>query len=170
MFLPLDETVTDAVLDGLLDVARSNPEFLATHEGSADEPGRFDRGMLERDLAVAALDPDRSSYAILRADDGTVVGWADVLDRHPRDEVPWIGLLEIHAGHQRQGYGREAAAALAEDQRSRGRTRLRVGVDEGNEAAAAFWAGLGYRQVDVRQRPSPSGVLRVSVLELDLVG
>jgi ribosomal protein S18 acetylase RimI-like enzyme len=169
-FVALDESVPDGVLDGVLAVALSNPEFLATHEGSAGEPGHHDRSMLERDLAVSALDPDRHSYALVLADGGTVVGWADVLDRHPRDGVPWIGLLEIHGDHHRRGYGRQAAAALAAHQRSRGETRLRVGVDEGNDAAAAFWASLGYREVDVRERPSPSGPLSVSVLELSLDG
>lgn len=168
-FVALDETVPDDVLDGVVAVALSNPEFLATHEGSAHEPGHYDRSMLERDVAVAAMDPDRHSYALLLTG-GTVVGWADVLDRHPRDEVPWIGLLEIHREHQRHGYGRAAAEALAEQQRSRGQRRLRIGVDEGDEAASAFWASLGYREVDVRERPSPAGPMAVSVRELDLDG
>jgi len=123
-FVPLDESVPDDVLDGVLAVALSNPAFLATHEGSANEPGHYDRSMLERDLAVSALDPERHSYALMQADGGTVVGWADVLDRHPRDQVPWIGLLEIHGHHHRRGYGREAAAALAAHQRSPGQTLI----------------------------------------------
>jgi GNAT superfamily N-acetyltransferase len=167
-FVPLDDDAPDSVLDGLLEVAQSNPDFLATHEGSGGEPGHYDRAMLERDLAVAALDPARHGYALVLADSAAVVGWADVLDRHPRDGVPWIGLLEVHRDHQRRGYGREAALALAAHQRSRGRARLRVGVDEGNPTASAFWSSLGYREVDVRERPSPGGPLRVFVLEVDL--
>ncbi len=167
-FVPLDESVSDDVLDGVVAVALSNPAFLASHEGSADGPGRFDRSMLERDLAGAALDPDRHCYAIVLTAGGPVVGWADVLDRHPRDGVPWIGLLEVHGDHHRRGYGRAAADALAEQQRFRGETRLRVGVDEGNDSASGFWASLGYREVDVRERSSPSGRLSVSVRELDL--
>lgn len=167
-FVPLDESVPDDVLDGVVAVALSNPAFLASHEGSADGPGRYDRSMLERDLAVAALDRDRHSYAVVLAAGGQVVGWADVLDRHPRDGVPWIGLLEIHGDHHRRGYGREAANALAEQQRARGETRLRVGIDEGNDPASGFWSSLGYREVDVRERSSPSGRLSVSVRELDL--
>ncbi|HEY5186456.1 MAG TPA: hypothetical protein VIM19_16505, partial [Actinomycetes bacterium] len=58
-----------------------------------------------------------------------------------------------------------AATPWTKDQ---GQTRLRIGVDERNDAASEFWASLGYREVDVRQRPSPSGPLSVSVRELDL--
>jgi RimJ/RimL family protein N-acetyltransferase len=165
--LVIEEAGPDDV-EGLLAVALSNPEFLATHEGSAGEPGRYDRSMLERDLAVAELDPSRHPLVVRRAQGGEVVGWAEVLDEHPRDGVPWIGLLELRADVHRQGLGREAARALADWYRERGIARLRLGVDDGNVAAAAFWRSLGYRSVDRRERPSPLGTLGVDVLELSL--
>jgi RimJ/RimL family protein N-acetyltransferase len=154
-------------VEGLLAVALSNPAFLATHEGSDGEAGRYDQSMLERDLAVADLDPLRHPL-VLRRPDGEVVGWAEVLDEHPRDGVPWIGLLELRSDVHRQGLGREAAEALAGWYRERGVERLRLGVDDGNDVAAAFWRYLGYRLVDRRERPSPQGPLGVDVLELDL--
>ena len=154
-------------VEGLLAVALSNPQFLATHEGSGGEPGAYDRSMLERDLAVAGLDPLRHPLVVRRTD-GEVVGWAEVLDEHPRDGVPWIGLLEMRADVHRQGLGREAAEALAGWYAARGSTALRLGVDHGNDAAAAFWRSLGYRPVDRRERPSPQGPLGVEVLELAL--
>jgi GNAT superfamily N-acetyltransferase len=164
--LALAEAGPDDVV-GLLAVALSNPAFLATHEGSGGDPGAFDRSMLERDLAVADLDPQRHSL-VVRRHDGEVVGWADVLDEHPRDGVPWIGLLELRADVHRQGLGREAAEALARWYADCGASALRVGVDDGNDAAAAFWRSLGYRPVDRRERPSPVGLLGVEVLELSL--
>ena len=160
--------VREEDLDGLLAVALSNPAFTGHAEGSDGVPGLFDRGMLERDLAVAALDPARHPLAVRRRDDDRVVGWADVLEEHPRDRVPWIGLLELHADVQRQGYGREAALALAGWARDRGAPALRVGVDEGNDVGHAFWTSLGYVEVDRRERRVPSGPLAVAVLELRL--
>ena len=160
--------VDEQDVDGLLAVALSNPRFTGHAEGSDGIPGLFDRGMLERDLAVAELDPARHPLAVrLRADD-RVVGWADLLEHHPRDGVPWIGLLELHADVQRQGYGREAAGALAQWARERGAPALRLGVDDGNDAALAFWTSLGYVEVDRRERRGPSGPLAVAVLELRL--
>jgi GNAT superfamily N-acetyltransferase len=165
--LVLDEPDDDD-LAGILDVALSNPDFLATHEGSAGEPGRYDADMLARDLALADADPARHVLVIRARDDGAVVGWADTLDRHPRDDVPWIGLLELHADQQGRGLGREAAEALADWYRSQGASGLRLGVDDGNERAAAFWRALGYAPVDRRERDSPSGRLAVDVLEIPL--
>jgi RimJ/RimL family protein N-acetyltransferase len=165
--LVLDEPSEDD-LPGLLAVAQSNPDFLATHEGSAGEAGRYDIDMLARDLAVAQMDPERHALVIRRRDDGAVVGRADTLDRHPRDLVPWIGALELHADAQRGGLGREAAEALADWYRSQGEARLRLGVDDGNDRAAAFWEALGYVNVDRRERDSPLGRLGVDVLELAL--
>jgi GNAT superfamily N-acetyltransferase len=158
----------DADLAGLLDVTLSNPELLATHEGSGGEPGRYDLDMLARDLSLGDADPARHVLVIRDRDGGAVVGWADTLDRHPRDDVPWIGLLELHADRQRRGLGREVAEVLADWYRSQGESRLRLGVDDGNERAAAFWRALGYEQVDRRERDSPMGRLGVDVLELRL--
>ena len=155
-------------LDALLAVALSNPSFTGHAEGSDGVPGLFDLGMLERDLAVAALDPARHPLTVRRRSDDRVVGWADVLEDHPRDGVPWIGLLELHADVQRRGYGREAAGALAQWARDRGAPALRLGVDDGNDAALAFWSSLGYVEVDRRERRGPAGPLAVAVLELAL--
>ncbi len=157
--------VTNDDLDGLLAVALSNPEFLATHEGSDGDPGGFNRDMLERDLSVAALDPARHPLSVRLRDTDEVVGWAEVLDEHPQDRLPWIGLLEIHADRHRQGLATEAAAAIVGWARDRGAAALRLGVDDRNDAAAAFWATHGFFPVDQRQRASPLGTLGVTVLE-----
>lgn len=165
--LVLDEPRRDD-LPGMLAVALSNPDFLATHEGSAGEVGRYDIGMLARDLAVAQSDPQRHALVIRRQEDGAVVGRAETLDVHPRDQVPWIGLLELHADVHGQGLGREAAHALEDCYRAQGQTRLRLGVDDGNDGAVSFWQALGYEPVDRRERDSPAGRLGVVVLELRL--
>jgi RimJ/RimL family protein N-acetyltransferase len=162
--------VAEQDLDGLLDVALSNPQFTNSHEGSDGEPGRFDRDMLERDLAVAWIDPGRHPLVLRRkSDPSQVVGWAEVLDEHPHDHVPWIGLLEVHQQEQRSGYGREAVAAIVEWARANGASALRLGVDVGNTAAQAFWKSLDFRHVDQRQRSGPSGTVLVAVMELRLV-
>jgi GNAT superfamily N-acetyltransferase len=117
--------------------------------------------MLERDLAVAWLDDARHPLAVRRRAEG----WAEVLDDHPLDRVPWIGLLEVHRDEQRRGYGREAVHALVAWARGRGAPALRLGVDDGNDGAAAFWRALGFGEVDRRQRRGPEGVVGVTVLE-----
>jgi GNAT superfamily N-acetyltransferase len=156
-------------IEGLLSVALSNPDFTGDHEASGGEPGRFDRDMLERDLAVAWIDPTGHPLVLrTKEEPARIIGWAEVLDEHPRDHVPWIGLLEVHQREQRSGYGREAVAALVDWARNRGAPALRLGVDEGNGRALAFWQSMGFRHVEERDRVGPSGRLTVSVLELPL--
>jgi L-amino acid N-acyltransferase YncA len=111
------------------------------------------------------MDPARHPLVLRRRSDGRVVGWAEVLDEHPRDGVPWIGLLQVHGQEQRRGLGREAAEALVGWAAARGATVLRVGVDEGNTAGAAFGQALGFSAVDERERVGPDGPVRVTVLE-----
>lgn len=166
----LIEDATEQDVAGLLQVALSNPEFTGDHEGTDGEAVRFDRDMLERDLAVAWTDPARHPLVLRdRSDPTRIIGWAEVLDEHPRDRVPWIGLLEVHRQDQRRGYGREAAAALAAWARTGGAAAVRVGVDAGNDAGLAFWSSAGYSEVDQRERVSPAGRVGVTVLELRLV-
>jgi GNAT superfamily N-acetyltransferase len=156
-------------VDGLLSVALSNPDFTGDHEASGGEPGRFDRDMLERDLAVAWIDPARHPLVLRTKEEPTrVIGWAEVLDERLRDHVPWIGLLEVHQREQRSGYGREAVDALVDWPRNRGAPALRLGVDEGNDRGFAFWQSMGFRHVEERERAGPSGRIAVSVMELPL--
>lgn len=157
-------------VDGLLDVALSNPEFTAAHEGSDGEAGHFDRAMLERDLLVAWMDPARHPLVLRdKSNPSRAIGWAEVLDEHPRDHVPWIGLLEVHGQEQRKGYGREAVGALVEWARADGAPALRLGVDEANAMGLAFWQSMGFRVVDHRERVGPAGCTGVDVMELRLV-
>ena len=88
-----------ATANGLLAVAVSNPGFTGDHVGSGGEPGQFDRDMLERDLAVAWMDP--MTHPLVLRDKrapASLIGWAEVLKDHPRDHLPRIGLMEVHAG------------------------------------------------------------------------
>lgn len=166
--LVMTEAAEDDV-DDLLVVALSNPDFTGDHEGSGGEPGLFDRDMLERDLAVAWMDAARHPLVLrTKCDPVRVIGWAEVLDEHPRDHVPWIGLLEVHSQEQRQGYGREAVSALTAWARAGGAPALRLGVDEGNDAGLAFWQSMGFSVVDQRERVGPSGRIGVTVMEVRL--
>ncbi len=164
--------ITEAVdndVDALLAVALSNPEFTGHQEGSAGEPGRFDRGMLERDLAVASVDPARQPLMLGdRTDDGRAVGWVEVLDEHPRDGVPWIGLPEVHQQEQRKGYRTEAVAALLEWARSAGAPALRLGVDEGNRSGFVLDPVGLPRAGRTGTGRSPTRPLRVAVMEIGL--
>lgn len=157
--------VTTKDHDALLEVALSNPCFLATHEGTGGTAGGYDRSMLERDLAVAELDPLRCPLVVRLRENGQVVGRAEVLTEHPRDHLPWIGLVEPHADHQGQGYGAEATRSLLDWARGNGVGAVRLGVDDGNDKAYAFWTRQGFTRVDRRTRTSPAGDLGVTVLE-----
>jgi RimJ/RimL family protein N-acetyltransferase len=124
------EPAVECDMDALLEVYLSHPEVLELTEGSAGAAGHFDRGMLERDLAMADLDPEETAVALLAGE--RPVGVLVWRERHPERGIPWIGLCMIDAGVERRGYGREALAGLLA------------------HGAGAGWREVGMGAVDAR--------------------
>jgi RimJ/RimL family protein N-acetyltransferase len=159
----------DGDLDALLAVRLSNPERLLRTEGLAGQPGRYDRGLVERDLLMAAFDPERELLALrLRGAgaSGPVIGLVDLLVTNLSDQHPWLGAVEIAAGRQRNGYGREAArAAIAYlAGRNAGGAPVRAVIDSDDVVALAFAGSCGFTAREV-----PAGlVLRGDQVLLEL--
>ena len=107
----------------LLDVHLSNQAYLDLTEGSAGVAGAYDRGMLERDLAMSAMTPGRHTCALRLRQRGTCVGVLDWIDENPNDGAPWIGLVMVHAGHQRTQRGFCSASAVESPSLRRARMR-----------------------------------------------
>jgi RimJ/RimL family protein N-acetyltransferase len=160
--------VEEADIDAVLAVYLSNPEVLAVTEGSSGEAGRYDRGMLERDLWLSELDTARHTAGLFLHDDGACVGVLDWLDRNPDDDSPWIGLVMVHSGHRRRGYGREAVLGLLAEGRSQGWTRARAAALADDPATLGLLHDVGMREVDRRHRAFAAGERSLVVLEVEL--
>ena len=87
----------------MLEVFTSNPAYLEVMEG----PAGYSLGQLARDWQVAQMS-GRTMLCIRRRADLAVVGVAELLDSHPDDGCPWLGLLIIRRDQQRRGYASEA--------------------------------------------------------------
>ena len=155
-------------LPEVLDVYLSNPAYLELAEGSGGVPGAYDRGMLERDLAMSSLTPGRHTAVLRLRDGGTCVGVLDWLDQNPNDGAPWLGLIIVHARHQHLGLGSEAIAGLAHYGRAAGWKRLREGVIDGNEAGMALAVAAGMREIERKPHTIAAGPCTLAVMELDL--
>jgi len=152
----------------LLDVYLSNPAYLELTEGSGGVAGAYDRGMLERDLAMSTLTPGRHTAVLRLRDDGACVGVLDWMDENPNDGAPWLGLIMIHADRQHLGLAGEAVAGLAEHGRAAGWTRLREGVLEGNDAGMALARSAGMDEVERKRHRVAAGDRDLAVMELAL--
>jgi RimJ/RimL family protein N-acetyltransferase len=158
------EPAGDDDLPGLLDVYLSNPEYLAMTEGSGGEPGHYDLGMLERDVAIARMTPGRRLLALRLRATGRIVGLLDWVDESSSDGFPWLGLVLVHADSKRVGLATEAVEALLGELAAVGLAAMRAGVLPGNDAGAGFTRALGFARVE--ERPFRSAVAdHVTVLE-----
>ncbi|MDI1462066.1 GNAT family N-acetyltransferase [Catellatospora sp. KI3] len=100
---------------------------------------------IEEDLAT----PGVEVFAV-GADRGAPTAVVNLLAEHPRDGLPWIGLLLVDADRHGTGLGTAAAREVHDLLRGRGRTAVRLAVLENNPVAFAFWTSLGYTEVDRR--------------------
>jgi RimJ/RimL family protein N-acetyltransferase len=160
--------VQERDLDGLLAVYLSHPETLAVTEGSAGEAGRYDRGMLERDLWMSEIDPARHTAGLFLRDGGACIGVLDWVDENPNDGWPWVGLVMVHAGHTRRGYGSEALRGLIEHGRAAGWTGVRAAAPAGTAAVLALLESAGLHEIERRMHRFAAGDRSVVVCERQL--
>ncbi|MFD9466095.1 GNAT family N-acetyltransferase [Streptomyces sp. NPDC060027] len=125
----------------------SNPEYCRA-AGEYD-PERVPADSVEADLREEA-DTEGCEVLLARDEQDRIVGLLCLLDRHPTDGHPWIGLLLVHGSLHRLGLGRRLASLVEERFRHEGRDGLRLAVLENNPAALAFWSSLGWHEIDRR--------------------
>ncbi|WP_435243802.1 GNAT family N-acetyltransferase [Streptomyces cucumeris] len=129
------------------DLYASNPGYCRT-AGEYD-PEHLPTERLEADLREEA-EGEGCEVLLARERHGRLVGLVCLLDRHPTDGFPWIGLLMVHGDLHRQGMGRRLTAVVEERLRERRHRGVRLAVLENNPSATAFWSSLGWREIDRR--------------------
>jgi ribosomal protein S18 acetylase RimI-like enzyme len=140
-------TLTGAELDSLDEICRSQSAYWRA-SGDQD-PEAMTRASIEAMLRDGA-EAEGCETVVARDSAGRVIGFAELLLRHPEDGHPWIGLLLVDRGQGRQGHGRAIATAVEARFRAEGATAVRLGVLAANTEAQPFWRALGYQQIDLR--------------------
>ncbi|MER0446828.1 GNAT family N-acetyltransferase [Streptomyces sp. Edi4] len=131
----------------VVDLYASNPEYCRAAGEYDPENVRADR--VEADLREEA-GTDGCDVLLARDAQGQLVGLLCLLDRHPTDGCPWIGLLLVHGSRHRKGIGRSLVGLVEDRFRGRHRNGVRVAVLENNPSALTFWSGLGWQEIDRR--------------------
>ena len=133
-----------------IDIYATNPVYFRA-AGDYD-PDHITAEAVEADLRDD-VDAAGSDVLVARDEDGAAVGMMCLLDRHPTDGHPWIGLLLVHGRlhGQGQGLGRRLADLIEERFRGEDREGLRLAVLENNPSALAFWSTLGWQEIDRRK-------------------
>ncbi|MFB8212686.1 GNAT family N-acetyltransferase [Streptomyces sp. NPDC056010] len=126
----------------------SNPAYWRA-AGEYD-PGDIQVEAVEADLR-AEIAAEGGEVLVGRDGEGRLVGVVCLLGRHPKDGLPWIGLLIVDGHSRRTGIGRRLAGLVEERFRGEGRSGIRLAVLENNPDALAFWTSLGWQEIDRRR-------------------
>jgi RimJ/RimL family protein N-acetyltransferase len=119
-----------------------------------------DPGYTERITGYPPGSSDAQSLLMMRPDNlpenskvvlgawaaGELVAVVDLLRGYPNDRTAFIGLLEVHGRHQRQGLG-AASYGLTEQYVANAWPeieKLRLAVVDTNAEAARFWMVMGF--------------------------
>ncbi|MEU8825675.1 GNAT family N-acetyltransferase [Streptomyces sp. NPDC048636] len=129
------------------DLYASNPEYCRAAGEYDPECVPVDR--LEDDLRQEAA-TDGCEVLLARDAHGELIGLLCLLDRHPVDGLPWIGLLMVHGRLHRRGVGRQLAAIVEDRFRQRRHNGVRLAVLENTTWALTFWESLGWQEIDRR--------------------
>ncbi|MGW2591004.1 N-acetyltransferase family protein [Streptomyces sp. NPDC001515] len=139
---------TPEEIEGIVALYASNPEYCRA-SGEYD-PEDVDAERVEADLREEAA-AEGSEVLVARDAEGRLAGLVCLLDRHPGDGLPWIGLLLVGGAFHRTGIGRRLVGMVEERFRGEGRRGIRLAVLENNPAALAFWTSLGWEEIDRRR-------------------
>ncbi len=97
---------------------------------------------------LSRLPEIRYQWLLRATGSGDMVGVAELGFVHPRDQIPWIALLELASWHHAKGLAREAAQHLEDLVALRGYRRVGLNVLTANARALGFWQRLGYQRED----------------------
>ncbi|MET7981885.1 MULTISPECIES: GNAT family N-acetyltransferase [unclassified Streptomyces] len=125
----------------------SNPEYCRA-AGEYD-PENIPADKVEADLREEA-GTEGCEVLLARDEPDRIVGLVCLLDRHPTDGHPWIGLLLVHGGLRRQRIGSRLAGLVEERYRREGRDGIRLAVLENRPESLAFWNSQGWQEIDRR--------------------
>ncbi|MFD6415161.1 GNAT family N-acetyltransferase [Streptomyces sp. NPDC060194] len=131
----------------VVDLYASNPEYCRASGEYDPEDVRADR--VEADLREEAGTEGREVLGV-RDGLGRLVGLVCLLDRHPADGYPWIGLLLVHGSRRGTGVGRFLVERIEDRFRGEDRGGVRLAVLESNPSALGFWSSQGWREIDRR--------------------
>ncbi len=99
-----------------------------------------------RELLWIVADGERVGLAMVR----TMDDWPDATSR-----VAEVAEFYVVPSHRRRGIGRAAVESLLAEHRRRGTALVEAAILRDNDAAHAFWAGLGFvvQSLQTARRP-----------------
>ena len=133
--------LTEEDLPAMLRVAQSNPLF---YQYMQPDPTLENLAESMRALPPRRTMPDKYFFGWF--DGERIVGIMDLITRHPRQEMAFIGWFILDAAYQGRGLGRQLTGRVFTMLAQQGFTEVRLGRIKGNPQSEAFWHACGFEE------------------------
>lgn len=151
--------VTEKDFEDLVEVYNSNPVYLEISEGTP----KITVEAVKRDHEESLSFENGYSVAIREKGASKVIGVAQFIQRNPRDNNPWLGLIMLHKEKQKLGYAREFFEILLTWYQDNGFSSLHLGVLEKNQEVIPFYERIGFVRYGERETPKLGKVICMSL-------
>jgi RimJ/RimL family protein N-acetyltransferase len=121
--------------------------------------------MLRADWETAASTEGRNMLALRDRVTRELVGVIEHLDVNPNDGHPWIGLIMVSSGRQREGLAAEAMLAVCDHVHLNWASPMRIGVIDENQAGLRLAVSLGFEQYGETVQDLGGGERRLVLLQ-----
>jgi RimJ/RimL family protein N-acetyltransferase len=121
--------------------------------------------LLRADWESARDTDGRHMLALRDRETGEPVGVLEYLEINPNDGHPWIGLIMVSAGRQREGLAAEAMEAVCNLIGLNWASPIRLGVIDENHAGLALAVALGFEPYGETVQDIGAGDRRVVLMQ-----
>jgi len=133
--------LTEADLPEMLRVAQSNPLF---YQYMRPDPTLENLAESMQALPPRRTMPDKYFFGWFAGNQ--LIGIMDLITRHPRQDMAFIGWFILDAAWQGKGLGKRLAGDVLSLLAAEGFREVRLGRIKGNPQSEAFWHACGFKE------------------------
>ncbi|MBF0363764.1 MAG: GNAT family N-acetyltransferase [Oligoflexia bacterium] len=106
-----------------------------------------EQALINGDLPPNGVRKCYQHKSIFSKENNELIGYMELYNGHPQENIYYIGTLYINSDHQKRGCGKEIVEEIFRNITLQSFSAIRLGVDIKNWPALYFWYSLGFSKI-----------------------